>query len=333
MRMNTLITLGASAAFGIMAVLLARGWINKAVEKEFRQSTPLSTATPVPTQLNTVPVLIADMDLAFGDNLALNAVRLVNYPEDAVPTGAFTAIEDLFDNQGERVVLSQIAYNEPILEHKITGPNGRASLSARIRPGYRAVAVRVDDVSGVAGFVVPGDIVDIIYTREPETAVNGRKNGPGAAATAYVSDVILQNVTVLGVDQNQSETTAAPDVARTVTLEVTNEEGQALSLAMEYGSLSLSLRGVGEILPSAARQLKLSDLGPKYTRPRAQHTKRKTVSKQAEPKPSNVAEVVIIRSDSDKKETVERLNVKREITVQERTANEATTLLSELAGG
>lgn len=333
MRMNTWITLGASAAFGIIAVLLARGWINKAVENEFRDATPLSTLTPALTPQHTIPVLIADMDLAFGDSLTRDVVRIVNYPEDAIPSGAFMEIEDLFYNQDSRIVLSQIAHNEPILEHKIAGPNGRASLSARIRPGYRAVAIRVDDVSGVAGFVVPGDIVDIIYTREPEAAANNRTSGRGAAASAYVSDIILQNVTVLGVDQNQSETTATADIARTVTLEVTSEEGQALNLAMEYGTLSLSLRGVGETSPSMARQLQLSDLGPRVKPPAAGSEKRKAVVEIAAPKTSNVAEIVIIRSDSDKKETVERLNVKRDVTIRERANENTTAVFSELAGG
>jgi len=330
MRLNTIVTLGASAAFGLMAVFLARGWINDAVENEFRHVKAPAAQQPTLVNVNTVPVLIADIDLAFGDILSREAVRIVNYPEDAVPVGAFSDFEAVFDGAGERVVLSALGYNEPILEQKITGPNGKASLSARIRPGYRAVAVRVDDVSGVAGFVVPGDIVDVIYTREPETAANNRM-AQQESASAFISDVILQNITVLGVDQNQSEMTAAANVARTVTLEVTNEDGQALSLAMEYGNLSLTLRGMGEIQPSIARQLKLSDLGSRKTRnPQKSKTRAKTISK---PRPSNVAEVIVIRGGPNDKETVAQVSVKREQTTNEKTASEAISLLSELAGG
>lgn len=329
MRLNTIVTLGASAAFGFMAVFLARGWINDAVENEFRHvKTPVTQ--PALANTNTVQVLVADIDLAFGDILSREAVRLVNYPEDAVPVGAFNDFEAVFDGKGERVVLSALGYNEPVLEKKITGPNGKASLSARIRPGYRAVAVRVDDVSGVAGFVVPGDIVDVIYTREPETAANKRMAQQGSAS-AYISDVILQNITVLGVDQNQSEMTAAANVARTVTLEVTNEDGQALSLAMQYGNLSLTLRGMGEIQPSIARQLKLSDLGPREIRnTRKAKTKIKTIPK---PKPSNFAEIIVIRGGANDKETVAQVSVKREQPTHEKTSSEAISVLSELAGG
>jgi len=324
MRLNTIITLGASAAFGLMAVFLARGWINDAVENEFRH-VKAPTAQPALINVNTVPVLIADIDLAIGDVLSREAVRIVNYPEDAVPVGAFSDFEAIFNTEGERVVLSALGYNEPILEQKITGPNGKASLSARIRSGYRAVAVRVDDVSGVAGFVVPGDIVDVIYTREPEAAATNRMAQQGAAS-AYISDIILQNVTVLGVDQNQSEMTAAANVARTVTLEVTNEDGQALSLAMQYGSLSLTLRGMGEVQPSIARQLKLSDLGPSKVRVAKKPNKQiKTISK---PKPLNVAEVTVIRGGPNDKETVAQVSVKRE-----KTNGEPSSMYPEMAGG
>jgi len=176
MRVNTMVTLGASAAFGIMAVFLARGWINNAVENEFRQIKKPSTQD-ISTNIKTAPVLITDIKLNFGDTLSPENIRIANYPEDAVPEGAFTSIEALFEGQGERVVLSNLAYAEPILVNKVTGPNGKASLSSRIRPGFRAFTIRVDDVSGVAGFVVPGDVVDVIYTREPEITSIKTRNG------------------------------------------------------------------------------------------------------------------------------------------------------------
>jgi pilus assembly protein CpaB len=329
MRTNTIITLVASAGFGLLAVFLARGWIDNAIENEFRKVKAPLLEKSVP-DFKTVPVLVADVDLAFGDGLAREAVKLVNYPEDAVPAGAFTSFDNVFDGNGERFVLTELAYNEPILETKITGPNAKASLSAKIRPGYRAVSVRVDDVSGVAGFVVPGDIVDIIYTREPETAANQRQSN-GGAASAYISDVILQNITVLGVDQNQSESTASADVARTVTLEVTNEEGQVLNLAMEYGALSLSLRSMGETDPTVVRQVKLSDLGPRKPRTYSKNTKPKPVAMA--PKKRRFADVTVIRDGLQDAAKVERLTVKRDVTRTDRTAEEAKLLLSELAGG
>ena len=130
MRLNTIVTLGASAAFGLMAVFLARGWINDAVENEFRQVNPPIVTESTMGIVDTVPVLVADLDLAFGDVLSREAVRLVQYPEDAVPAGTYNNLNAVFDDMGNRIVVSAMGYNEPILEQKITGPNGKASLSA-----------------------------------------------------------------------------------------------------------------------------------------------------------------------------------------------------------
>ncbi|WP_416877177.1 Flp pilus assembly protein CpaB [Litorimonas sp.] len=328
MRLNTIITLGASAAFGLLAVFLARGWINSAVKKELGQ-TSSETVQQVKT-IPTTPILVADIELAFGDVLTPDSVRLVEYPKDSVPDGAFTNLDTLLGEQGERVVLSTLTLNEPILGHKISGPNGKASLSARIRPGYRAVAVRVDDVSGVAGFVVPGDIVDVIYTREPESAANKRSN---SSASNYVSDIILQNISVLGVDQNQSNKTAEANVARTVTLEVKNEDGQALNLAMEYGTLSLSLRGVGEIQPEKSQRVRLSDLGPMSAKSASLPRTQSSARKNTVPKKRDVAEITIFRDGPDVEETIEQLSVKKEAPKLMSASEEEPKLYSDLAGG
>ena len=327
MRLNTMITLGASIAFGLGGVFLARGWINSAIENEFREVASTAEDQGQPVQITTVPVLIADENLNFGDILSRDLVRIVNYPEDAVPEGSFSNVEAIFNSGNDRIVLSPLALNEPILDHKITGPNGKASLSARITSGYRAVSIRVDDVTGVAGFVVPGDIVDIIYTRPPEDAANGRKAST-QNASAYISDVILQNITVLGVNQNQSQATSEANVARTVTLEVSNEDGQALNLAMKQGTLSLSLRAVGESVPAQSRQMKLSDLGLKKGHRTTPNKPRKYVKKVAKKPASNVSQVTVIRIRENETETVERLDVKREQS-PETTLNQS----SELAGG
>jgi len=301
MRVNTMVTLGASAAFGIMAVFLARGWINNAVENEFRQIKKPSTQD-ISTNIKTAPVLIADIKLNFGDTLSPENIRIANYPEDAVPEGAFTSIEALFEDLGE------------------------------IRPGFRAFTIRVDDVSGVAGFVVPGDVVDVIYTREPEIAATQRLQVPGAAS-AYISDVILQNLNVLAVDQNQSEKTSAANVARTVTLEVTNEDAQALKLAMEYGTLSLSLRSIGETTPTIVSQLKLSDLNPSISVVPKRLKKGSKKKNSVAEKPSNMAQVTVIRGRNGDEDSVESLSVMREQRKSEVEEEKKSILLSQLAGG
>src|SRR3546814_2764527 len=93
-------------------------------------------------------------------------LRLVKWPGDAVPEGAFASIEALVGGEEERVVLRTLEVNEPVLENKISGFGGKASLAAILSPEMRAVTIRVNDVAGVAGFVLPGDRVDVLLTRD-----------------------------------------------------------------------------------------------------------------------------------------------------------------------
>ena len=296
MRLNTLVTLGASAAFGIMAVVLARGWINDAIESEFRDSRP-AVDVVAPKAAPTLPVVIAANDLNFGDELTAEALRIVNYPEDAVPVGAYASMDEIFVDTSKRtVVLSQMHLNEPLMNYKISGPGGKGSLSARISEGYRAAAISVNDVTGVAGFIVPGDYVDVIYTRDPNTSSNDNE---------LVADILLQNVKVLGVDQNQNENSSAADIAKTVTVEVTNEDAQRLHLALDTGMLSLTLRSVGEKIVEPVQTIKASQLGKMQSKKIRQFTHKPKV---VVPKPegSNVAQVTIIRGETRDEVTVVR---------------------------
>lgn len=286
MRLNTLVTLGASAAFGIMAVVLARGWINDAIESEFRDSRPTAALAVHPAQ--GLPVVIAANDLGFGDELTGEALRVVNYPEDAVPFGAYASLDEVFTDLSKRtVVLAQMRANEPLMDYKISGPGGKGSLSALISEGYRAAAIRVDDVSGVAGFIVPGDFVDVIYARNSSTLRDDQD---------LTADILLQNVRVLGIDQNLNENSSAADIARTVTVEVKNTDAQRLHLALESGTLSLTLRAVGETSEIAAQTVKASQLGKAPTK-RASRRIGKPYVAVLKPEGSNVAQVTIIRGD------------------------------------
>src|SRR5947199_2875918 len=127
--------------------------------------------------------------------------------------------------------------NELLLRTKITGPGQRASLSALLDEGKRAVTVRVDEVRGVAGFVLPGDRVDVVLIRTIRAPSGSSEN---------VSDVLLQHVKVLAVDQLANEQQEKPTVARAVTLEVDTHQAQKILLATDVGKLALILRQAGE---------------------------------------------------------------------------------------
>jgi pilus assembly protein CpaB len=151
---------------------------------------------------------------------------------------------------GRRVVLAAIEANEPLLALKITGPGQRATLSALVKPGMKAVTIRVNDVEGVGGFVLPGDHVDIVLTRTIEK---------GQATT----DVVLQNTRVLAIDHAAKAT-----LAKSVTLEVDTTDAQKIWLAASVGSLSLLLRKAGETTEMKTTKVTLKDLiggegGPK----------------------------------------------------------------------
>jgi len=306
MRINTLVTLGASAVFGVTAIILARGWIQGAVENEFRQ-TPTQPASfaahPPSVQTTTVPVLVANTDLMFGDELTPQVLRLIDMPEDAVPLDALSDLSDIFPpdydplSSGAMVMLADIQMNEIILPHRISGLNGRGSLSARIRPGYRAVSVRVDDVTGVAGFIVPGDLVDIQYVSEPN---------PELDKPLYRSDIILQSVRVLGIDQSQNRNQDAPEVARTVTLEVSHMDAQALAIAQEGGVISLVLRAAGEALPSTTKSLDTRQLDLRANSNSSAKKPRRPVRVTPKKSTPPVAQITVIRGDTSQSVSVRK---------------------------
>jgi pilus assembly protein CpaB len=187
---------------------------------------------------NTAAVVVAARPIELGQALTPDMLRLQAWPAGALPQGAFTEISALTGGQA-RVALRTIEPNEPILASRVSGAGGRATLSATISEGHRAVAIRVNDVIGVAGFVLPGDFVDVLLTRNEDTS--GRRN------QAMRTDLLIDNVRVLAVDQMASESSNDPQVARAVTIEVMPEDGQKVALASQIGTLSLALRRADEI--------------------------------------------------------------------------------------
>lgn len=244
MRTSTIVMIGVAVLFGLFAVFLAQSWLNGQAEMRMRnleaQKKPLATQT----------IVVASKPLRFGNELSSSSLREIPWPEDAIPAGAFRTIADISASGGRRVVLTAIEANEPILASKITGPGQRATLSATLQDGMRAFTIRVNDVEGVAGFVLPGDRVDVALTRQKDS------NGKERSST----DVVLQNTRVLAVDQIADERNDKPAVVKAVTLEVDTAGAQKLSLAASVGTLSLMLRRAGEAAIEATRVITLSDL-------------------------------------------------------------------------
>lgn len=172
------------------------------------------------------------------------------------PSGVFTDIEALTLEDERRVALRAIEEGEPLRESAISGFGGRATLSAVIEDGMRASTIRVNDIHGVAGFVLPGDRVDILLTRNL-----GMDNNTEQTPDKLATEMLLQNVQVLGIDQDANEKRQNPAVAKAVTVEVAPDQAQKLVLAQQLGTLSLSLRGVADAeAETPAKSIRLSDL-------------------------------------------------------------------------
>ncbi|ESW72960.1 Flp pilus assembly protein CpaB [Mesorhizobium sp. C277A] len=245
MRANTVIMIVLAGVFGVLAVVLANIWLAG-------QRSAMARTDDV--QRDTV--VVAAVALKFGDTLSADKLREVQWPSGAVPAGAYKTTQDLLTKDlpaggGTKQALQSIGVNEPVLATKITGPGQRATLSAVLGEGMKAVSIRVNDVLGVAGFVYPGDRVDVLLTRTVRNAEGGDQS--------FV-DVLLQSMKVLAVDQVADESKDSPTVVKSVTLEVSTKDAQKLTLAAGAGQLSLALRQAAASKGEMTERVTLSDL-------------------------------------------------------------------------
>jgi pilus assembly protein CpaB len=242
MRASTVVMIAFAVVFGLLAVFIAQAWLNNQADlraKNFDANKPAAMATQT--------IVVAKQPLRFGTQLDRAMLEEVPWPSQALPAGAFAKIDELMRG-GNRVVLAAIEPNEPVLALKVTGAGQRATLSALVGPGMKAVTIRVNDVEGVGGFVLPGDRVDVTLTRQIDK-------------TSATSEVVLQNARVLAIDQTADERAIKAAVAKSVTLEVDTVDAQKLSLASSVGSLSLMLRKAGDTAEARPRKITLKDIG------------------------------------------------------------------------
>ena len=236
MSRQTMIALGAALVLGLFAVVLANSWLSGKQQQAIAGG--------------TTKVAVASAPMAYGTDITPDKVRFVDYPNTSIPPGAFTNAAQLLPAGKKRVALMPIGVNEPILASKISAEGHGASIAALLPEGKRAASVRINDVSGVAGFIQPNDSVDVLITR----------NIPGAEGGAQATDVLLQNIRVIAMDQRAKDANGAAKIARTATLEVTPLDSQKLALAQEVGSLSLVLRKPGEKDNPVVETISMNDL-------------------------------------------------------------------------
>lgn len=220
------ILIAVAIVIGLVAVFLANSYFSGVEDRQ----------EAVAEEQNLARIVVATQPLEFGTPLSTENIRMQNFPANSVPEGAFRTIEEAL--QGGRVALRPIVPNEPVLASKVSGSGGRAVLSANLAEGMRAVAISVNAVQSVSGFVRPGDVVDIFLTRQIA--------GEGATEQDLMTEVVLENIKVLAVDQVAAESATEPQVGRTAVVEVDQRDAQKLVLAGRIGTLSLALRNVEE---------------------------------------------------------------------------------------
>lgn len=214
-----------------------------------RSAQPVEAAEPaVPTTL----VVVAAQDIPFGSHFVPEMLRQIRWPDEYLPEDIILDPKDILNSpDGEdRIAIRSFVAGEPFLKAKVSGYGQKPTLSRRVAEGMRAFSVRISDVTGVAGFLLPGDRVDVVLTRQ----IGDDRNN-------LVSDVVLQNIVILGIDQLASEETEDPVLARTATLEVTPEQAQKLSLAQQVGTLSLTLRNFANTDEAEVKRVTVNDLG------------------------------------------------------------------------
>jgi pilus assembly protein CpaB len=252
-RSKSIIMLAVALVFGIGAVLVGQRWLDRQASQRLRE---MQASHQPRAEAPKRTLVVAGAPLRFGDEVTRQSLREIPWPGDAVPKGAFSRIDEVIDGKTRRVALAALEENEPVLAPKITGPGQRASLAAVVAPGMKAVTVRVNDVNGVAGFVLPGERVDVMMVR------NLDRN------EAY-ADVLLQNVRVLAADQTADDKLDRPSVVKAVTLEVSTNDAQRLTLAATIAQLSLTLRSAGVAELEATRRVGVEDLLTADPRPQA----------------------------------------------------------------
>lgn len=238
MRLKLIILLLVAGGAAAGAVGLARGWL----EDRRAELLALQTSQPVEVEtIDTIEVLVAKEDLPSGTFLKEEQFTWNAFPADGLPETYFTRVEiegtedDPKTDLAGAVLRGAITTGEPLTEGRVVRPGDRGFLAAVLRPELRAVSVPVDATSGIAGFVFPGDKVDMLLTHEIKMGGNIKR---------LATETILSNIRVLAVDQRTDDTEGEPELAKTATLEVDTKQAETIAVALRMGRLSLALRAL-----------------------------------------------------------------------------------------
>lgn len=242
-----------SLVLGLAAAWLANAWVQQR----------LGAATAAEDE--GVRVVVAAAPIPFGTRVQNQHTRTVRLPTGTAPTDHFSAPEDV---EGQ-IALQQVLTGEILLRPRFSEHGTGSTLAALIKPNMRAVTVRVNDVIGVAGFLLPGNRVDVLGTRMVDRRA--------------VTETILRDLNVLAVDQRARPDREEPVLVRAVTLEMTPGQAETLVKAREEGSIQLALRNPLEVEPEPV----VAEAAPAPTPPPA--------PRRAAPRPPPNPTITVIR--------------------------------------
>lgn len=211
-------------------------------------ATQQAQATNTDPAAELVEVVVARSEIKFGQSIERQLLTTQSWPRDAVPAGTFLSIDDVLgtDPEEPRRAKRLISQGELLRQDKVSAFGEKVTIVQSLNPDTRAMSIKVDAVSGVGGFVTPGDYVDIMMTQGRDSDMR--------------TMTILQKVRVIGVDQVANEEVDKAIVARTVTVEVSPTQSQKLALAQRAGLLSLTLRSFDLTEDQPLDSVRLSDI-------------------------------------------------------------------------
>ena len=233
MSVRNIILILAALLITAGTTVVARGWLAA------QRSQPAAVVQQAP-EPEGIKVLVAKVPLPTGVFIQEDQLRWQIWPGDEVPETYLTDEKAKPEDFYGAVVRRGFTAGEPIVSTRVIRPGDRGFLAAVLRPGYRAIAIRVNATSGVSGLVFPGDRIDLILThsivdRTGEETIERR-----------ASETILENVRVLAIDQRVDENSTEPAVASNFTLEVTPKQAEMVSVVRDLGTLSISLRSLAK---------------------------------------------------------------------------------------
>lgn len=241
-RLPPWVWLMLALVFGATATFMAMGWLKNQSQKVAEQEKTVM-----------VPVVVASKDIPSAVALSADQLKVRQWPADSALVGKFSRLDDV---KG-RVTAIPLTAGEPVLESKLAPEGVIPGLTALLSPEKRAMTVKVDEASGVAGFLNPDNRVDVVVTVDK-----------GDFNQDPISKLVLQNLRVLGTGQRiEKRLGEKPQVVPTVTLEVTPEEGERLALATREGMISLVLRNQQDELVVQTAGVRTSTLLGAVTQP------------------------------------------------------------------